>query len=77
MIGSFEASAVWALLPSAAGFVDPLSGEGIYGAIAGSGASIGLLLGVITQNVDGLHQAAGSVRVVELHGNLREAVCTR
>ena len=30
---------------------------------------------VITQNVDGLHQAAGSRRVVELHGNLREAVC--
>jgi len=30
---------------------------------------------VITQNVDGLHQAAGSRRVIELHGNLREAVC--
>lgn len=30
---------------------------------------------VITQNVDGLHQAAGSRRVVELHGNLREAIC--
>ena len=26
------------------------------------------LLGVITQNIDGLHQAAGSRRVVELHG---------
>jgi NAD-dependent deacetylase len=30
---------------------------------------------VITQNVDGLHQAAGSSRVIELHGNLREAAC--
>lgn len=30
---------------------------------------------VITQNVDGLHQAAGSRRVIELHGNLREAAC--
>ncbi len=30
---------------------------------------------VITQNVDGLHQAAGSFDVIELHGNLREAVC--
>jgi len=33
------------------------------------------LTAVITQNVDGLHQAAGSRRVIELHGNLREAVC--
>jgi NAD-dependent deacetylase len=36
----------------------------------------GRLYGVITQNVDGLHQAAGSLRVIELHGNLREALCT-
>lgn len=32
---------------------------------------------VITQNVDGLHQAAGSASVIELHGNLGEAVCLR
>lgn len=30
---------------------------------------------VITQNIDGLHQAAGSQDVLELHGNLRELVC--
>ncbi|MEU0662231.1 NAD-dependent protein deacetylase [Streptomyces lavendulocolor] len=35
----------------------------------------GLLSGVITQNVDGLHQAAGSEGVVELHGNLARVVC--
>ncbi|MFD3726683.1 NAD-dependent protein deacetylase [Streptomyces sp. NPDC058671] len=35
----------------------------------------GLLSGVITQNVDGLHQAAGSENVVELHGSLARAVC--
>lgn len=35
----------------------------------------GLLSGVITQNVDGLHQAAGSTDVVELHGSLDRAVC--
>jgi NAD+-dependent protein deacetylase sirtuin 4 len=35
----------------------------------------GRLLGVITQNVDGLHGAAGSVRVVELHGRLSEVRC--
>lgn len=35
----------------------------------------GLLVGVITQNIDGLHRAAGSRRVWELHGNLRECYC--
>ncbi|CAM5366786.1 NAD-dependent protein deacetylase 1 [Streptomyces avidinii] len=35
----------------------------------------GLLAGVITQNVDGLHQAAGSEGVVELHGSLDRVVC--
>ncbi|MFD7699279.1 NAD-dependent protein deacetylase [Streptomyces caelestis] len=35
----------------------------------------GLLSGVITQNVDGLHQAAGSAGVVELHGGLDRVVC--
>jgi len=37
----------------------------------------GRLLALITQNVDGLHQAAGSSpeRVVEIHGTLHEVVC--
>ncbi|MFE0551336.1 NAD-dependent protein deacetylase [Streptomyces pilosus] len=35
----------------------------------------GLLRGVITQNVDGLHRAAGSEGVVELHGGLDRVVC--
>ncbi|MFD4002378.1 NAD-dependent protein deacetylase [Streptomyces rubiginosohelvolus] len=35
----------------------------------------GLLAGVITQNVDGLHQAAGSEGVVDLHGRLDRVVC--
>lgn len=34
-----------------------------------------LLKGIITQNVDGLHQDAGSGQVHELHGSLRQAVC--
>ena len=38
---------------------------------------LGLLNAVITQNIDGLHQMAGSTRVLELHGHLREAVCLR
>ncbi|MGY1624836.1 NAD-dependent protein deacetylase [Geodermatophilus sp. SYSU D00965] len=36
---------------------------------------VGLVSGVITQNVDGLHQAAGARDVVELHGGLDRTVC--
>ncbi|HEX7098615.1 MAG TPA: NAD-dependent protein deacetylase [Acidimicrobiia bacterium] len=36
---------------------------------------VGAVIGVITQNVDGLHTAAGSRRVVELHGNLAHTIC--
>ncbi len=35
----------------------------------------GRLTGLITQNVDGLHRAAGSQRLVELHGNLHFVRC--
>ena len=35
----------------------------------------GRIRAVVTQNVDGLHQRAGSREVVEVHGSLREAEC--
>lgn len=35
----------------------------------------GRIRGVITQNIDGLHQLAGSRRVLELHGTARQAAC--
>ena len=35
----------------------------------------GVVTGIITQNVDGLHAAAGSRNVVELHGSLAWVVC--
>ena len=35
----------------------------------------GVLRGIITQNVDGLHQAAGARDVIELHGTLDRVVC--
>lgn len=35
----------------------------------------GRIVGVITQNIDGLHQIAGSRRVWELHGTAREIGC--
>jgi len=37
--------------------------------------SQGLITRLITQNVDGLHDAAGSPGVIELHGNLHRVVC--
>lgn len=37
----------------------------------------GKLAGVITQNIDGLHQAAGSKRVLELHGSVHRNYCMK
>jgi len=35
----------------------------------------GLVEAIVTQNVDRLHQAAGSVQVIEVHGSIRTASC--
>ncbi|MBQ1549357.1 MAG: NAD-dependent protein deacylase [Clostridia bacterium] len=35
----------------------------------------GKLIGVVTQNIDGLHQAAGSEKVYELHGSVLRNYC--
>ena len=37
----------------------------------------GILKSVITQNIDGLHQSAGSGRVIELHGTVSRHYCMR
>ncbi len=37
----------------------------------------GKLLGIVTQNIDGLHQAAGSQNVAELHGSIHRNYCMR
>ena len=37
----------------------------------------GKLKAVITQNIDGLHQAAGSKNVLELHGSILRAYCSK
>lgn len=39
--------------------------------------AMGRMKAVITQNIDGLHQRAGSQRVLELHGHIRESTCIR
>lgn len=38
---------------------------------------LGKLKAVITQNIDGLHQAAGSCEVMELHGSVHRNYCSR
>jgi NAD-dependent deacetylase len=35
----------------------------------------GLVRAVVTQNIDGLHQRAGSREVIEVHGSIRTATC--
>ena len=37
----------------------------------------GKLTGIVTQNIDGLHQAAGSKEVLELHGSVHRNYCTK
>ena len=37
----------------------------------------GLLAGIITQNIDGLHQRAGSVNVAEIHGSTLRNYCSK
>jgi len=39
--------------------------------------SQGKLTAVVTQNIDGLHQAAGSQKVYELHGSVLRNYCTK
>jgi NAD-dependent protein deacetylase/lipoamidase len=55
-------------------FENPVEPNAAHRALARLEAA-GRSLGVVTQNIDGLHQAAGSKRVVELHGTAREVMC--
>jgi NAD-dependent deacetylase len=63
-----NATKTWELLRE---IFDALSGKRPNPAHTGLAQleSRGLLSGVFTQNIDGLHQAAGSTRVYEVHGN--------
>lgn len=65
---------VWALLQEMDAVITAARPNPAHYALAELEAK-GLLLGIITQNVDNLHQAAGSRRVVEYHGNALRFVC--
>lgn|SRR5574344_1434294 len=38
---------------------------------------IGKLKAIVTQNIDGLHQLAGSKNVIEIHGTIKKNTCTK
>ena len=40
-------------------------------------AAVGKQVKIFTQNIDGLHQMAGSMNVYELHGNIRHTYCPK
>ncbi|HYF79138.1 MAG TPA: NAD-dependent deacylase [Symbiobacteriaceae bacterium] len=50
--------------------------NGVHMAIAAL-QQAGYIKAVITQNIDGLHQAGGARDVIEMHGSLRECVCVQ
>ena len=74
-LGAFlkDPEKVWRML---AELEDVLDAEPNAGHIAMAGLEAGgALAGIITQNVDGLHQAGGSAAVVEFHGSGRSFSC--
>jgi len=64
---------VWSMLVELMSILDALPNEG-HRAMAKLEES-GLLAGIITQNIDSLHQKAGNRNVVEYHGSLNFFTC--
>ena len=64
---------VWQMLAELVEIVDAKPNPG-HQAMAKLEA-LGLLTGIITQNIDGLHQEAGSKNVIELHGSVHRNYC--
>ena len=74
-LGAFRADPgkVWRMLAEMEQVLDarPNAGHEALARLEAGGA----VAGIITQNIDGLHQAAGSRRVVEYHGSNRTYTC--
>ncbi|MFH1215582.1 MAG: NAD-dependent deacylase [Pseudomonadota bacterium] len=66
---------VWKMLKELLAFADCKPNKG-HLAMAEL-EKIGLLKGIITQNIDGLHQKAGSANVVEFHGSIFTFTCPK
>lgn len=75
-IGAFhrDPGKVWTMLAEMVDILSRASPNAAHRALAEL-EGMGVLRSVITQNVDGLHQAAGSRKVVEFHGNAFELLC--
>jgi len=65
---------VWGMLAEMDALIDAARPNPAHRALARL-EDAGVVEGVITQNVDGLHQGAGSRRVVEFHGSQRTLSC--
>lgn len=65
---------VWVMLQEMEALIQAARPNAAHRALAALEAQ-GRLLGIITQNVDNLHQAAGSKNVVEYHGNALRFAC--
>jgi NAD-dependent deacetylase len=65
---------VWRMLAEMLEVFDAARPNAAHRALARLEAA-GVVQGVITQNIDGLHQAAGSNEVLEFHGNCRSLSC--
>jgi len=75
-IGAFlrDPAKVWRMLSEMTSLCGEAAPNPAHGGLAELEA-IGIVRSVITQNVDGLHQAAGSRQVIEYHGNMDSLVC--
>jgi NAD-dependent deacetylase len=67
---------VWGFFSQALGVMEQVEPNQGHKAMARLG-QIGRMAAIITQNVDSLHQAAGSQNVIEFHGNMRQLHCLK
>ncbi len=67
---------VWRFFSQALGLMEQVGPNRGHRALARLG-QLGRMAAIITQNVDGLHQAAGSENVIEFHGNMRQLHCLK
>jgi len=65
---------VWAMLKEMGGLVERAEPNPAHLALARL-EKMGHLNSIVTQNIDNLHQAAGSKRVIEFHGNSSRLLC--
>jgi NAD-dependent deacetylase len=65
---------VWAMLEEMSAVIERATPNAAHRGLARL-EELGLLQGIITQNIDNLHQEAGSRKVIEYHGNCKSLSC--